>query len=69
MPLETARTLKEGNEAKVKFDDGKELQTERSRNIGSVADAASDTLLVPLEVPNSKAAPPGANVRVDFLAK
>ncbi len=66
VPLETARTLKEGNEAKVKFDDGKELQTGKITHIGSVADAASDTLLVRLEVSNSNARPAGERVRVDF---
>ena len=68
VPLETARTLKLGNTARVKFADLKDAQQGKITHIAAVADAASDTLQVRLEVPNSALRPAGERVRVDFSA-
>jgi RND family efflux transporter MFP subunit len=68
-PLEVARTLKLGSEASVKFDDIKDPQKGKITHIAAVADAASNTLLIRLEVPNGNNRPAGERVRVDFGAK
>ena len=68
VPLETARTLKLGHTARVKFADLKEASQGKITHIAAVADAASDTLQVRLEVPNSSNRPAGERVRVEFGA-
>jgi RND family efflux transporter MFP subunit len=66
VPLEVSRTLKEGMEAQVKFNDGKDLQKGKITHVAAVADAASDTRMVRVEVPNGANRPAGERVRVDF---
>lgn len=70
VPLARAREhLSEGQVAKVAFtnSDGKiEYANGKIINVGSVADAASDTLKVRVEVPNPSRRPAGEHVRVTF---
>jgi len=66
VPLELARTLKLEGAGVVKFDDVKEALAGKITHIASVADAASNTLLVRLEVPNGSNRPAGERVHVSF---
>ena len=66
--LAQARTAAKGDPAKVTFSDG----TTRTGNIifiANVADAASDTLLIRVEVPNPSKLPAGERVTVTFDEK
>jgi len=65
--LATARTLKPGQRALVEFADAKAtVLTGRVISVGAVADAASGTLLVRVEVPNEARRPAGEHVKVSF---
>ncbi len=67
VPLDKAKTLRFGQTAKVKFPDAKEIWTEgRIIYIAAVADAASGTLRIRIEVPNKSNRPAGEHVRVFF---
>jgi multidrug efflux system membrane fusion protein len=69
-PLEVVRTLKPGSEANVKFDDMKDAVKGKITFIAAVADAASNTRLVRVEVPNTgNTRPAGERVQVDFGVK
>lgn len=68
VPLGQARKLKAGQAAWVAFDKG---GRERTRGtiayVSSVADAASETLMVRVEAPNPSARPAGERVYVSFV--
>jgi RND family efflux transporter MFP subunit len=67
VPLAEARILQYGNTAKVIIPDLKERYVEGTIVfIGAVADAASSTLMVRIEVPNKSLRPAGEHVRVIF---
>ena len=67
VPLVRARDLKHGQIAKVKFPaSGDALVDGRITFVGAVADAASDTLRVRIEVPNKTNRPAGEHVNVLF---
>ena len=63
-------TLKNGQQADVKFEDkaSKVIKVIKGRiiHIAAVADAASNTLTVRVEVPNKKHRPAGEHVKVSF---
>jgi len=64
--------LKVGDAAEVEFDDGPGRPPVRAAGkitfVAGVGDAASDTVTVTVEVPNSPARPAGQKVRVSFPA-
>ena len=66
VPLAKAKTLKCGQSAKVKFPDSDSSAEGKTIYIGAVADAASSTLRVRIEVPNKTDRPAGEHVRVIF---
>ncbi|MCK4625164.1 MAG: efflux RND transporter periplasmic adaptor subunit [Phycisphaerae bacterium] len=67
VPLQQARRLKSGRIAQVAFDKaGKEKVDGKIVHIASVADAASDTLNVRVELPNRSNRPAGEKVYVRF---
>ncbi|MDT8419506.1 MAG: efflux RND transporter periplasmic adaptor subunit [Desulfuromonadales bacterium] len=67
VPLEKARALKENQLVEVDFGStGTEKLKGRLQNIAAVADAASDTLRVRVEVPNPSRRPAGERVKVLF---
>jgi len=67
VPLVQAMSLREGNTAQVCFPVPQEISADGVIVfIGSVADAASDTLKVRVEVPNPSLRPAGEHVRVVF---
>ena len=69
VPLAKGRTLKLGQIAKVKFPDSdKEPSEGKTIYISTVADAASSTLRVRIEVPNKLNRPAGEHVRISFSA-
>jgi RND family efflux transporter MFP subunit len=67
VPLPLAVTLKNGQKASVEFPKylGGTVEA-RVVHIAAVADAASDTLLVRVEIPNPTGRPAGERVRVTF---
>jgi len=65
VPFTIARTLKNTDTAKVVFTN-KEVRTAKVIHVASVADAASDTLLVRVEVENAAKTPAGERVIVSF---
>ena len=67
VPLAESRTLKSGQIAEVKFPDAKKKPS-RGKIIytSTVADAASSTLRVRIEVPNALNRPAGEHVRITF---
>jgi RND family efflux transporter MFP subunit len=67
VPLAKSESLKLGQTAKVKFP-GSEQEASKGKiiYISTVADAASSTLRVRLEVPNKSSRPAGEHVRVVF---
>jgi len=69
VPLAQGRTLKPGQSAEVKFP-GFEKNISRAKIIyvSTVADAASSTLRVRIEVPNKLNRPAGEHVSITFLA-
>jgi len=68
VPLETYNTLRLDQSAQVIFPDNtQEAQTGMIIFISTVADAASSTLQVRIEVPNKSGRPAGQQVRVQFL--
>jgi RND family efflux transporter MFP subunit len=68
VPLEKARDLRYGDTTQVSFPDSKETSIEGTIIfIGAVADAASSTLRVRIQVPNRSLRPAGEHVRVTFL--
>jgi RND family efflux transporter MFP subunit len=67
VPLEKARDLRYGDKTQVTFPGSKETSVGGTIVfIGAVADAASSTLMVRIEVPNSSLRPAGEHVRVIF---
>jgi Cu(I)/Ag(I) efflux system membrane fusion protein len=67
VPLAKAETLKHGQKAKVKFRDSENPAVEgKIIFVAAVADAASATLRVRLEVPNKTNRPAGEHIRVFF---
>jgi len=69
VPLTTARTLRPGQKALVEFPEAQATAfTGRVIFVAAVADAASGTLLVRVEVPNEARRPAGDHVRVGFPA-
>jgi RND family efflux transporter MFP subunit len=67
VPLAKGRTLKFGQIAEVKFPDTKKKPSKgKIIYISTVADAASSTLRVRIEVPNTLNRPAGEHVRVTF---
>jgi multidrug resistance efflux pump len=67
VPLEKARDLRYGNKTRVIFLGSKETSVAGTIVfIGAVADAASSTLMVRIEVPNRSLRPAGEHVRVIF---
>ncbi|MCD4831029.1 MAG: efflux RND transporter periplasmic adaptor subunit [Anaerohalosphaeraceae bacterium] len=67
VPLKIARRLRKGQSAVICFDrEGKEQIRGRIVHKASVADAASDTLMVRVEIPNRTARPAGERVFVQF---
>lgn len=70
VPLNIARTLKSGQAAVVEFADSEPLRIEgKVTYVAAVADAASSTLIVRVEVPNKAGRPAGEHVKVDFPTK
>jgi len=72
VPLAQARELKRGCGATVTFsgpvaEEGKGITEGRVIHVAAVADAASDTLTVRVEVPNVSSRPAGERVAVAFL--
>lgn len=66
-PLDRARDLKVGMSAKVRFPGGAGAEvTGKIIHIASVADAASNTIVVRVEAPNGADRPAGQHVRVSF---
>ena len=69
VPLFEGRTLKVGQIAEVKFPDSdKDISQAKIIYVSTVADAASSTLRVRIEVPNKLNRPAGEHVRIIFLA-
>jgi len=69
VPLENARGLSAGQNIKVVFDhEGKDEASGRIIHVAAVADAASDTLTIRVEVPNGTGRPAGERVHVRFEA-
>ncbi len=68
VPMNQAAELKVGQDTWVRFPDTSVSEAPNSRiiNIASVADAASDTLRVRIEVPNPTKRPAGERVTVAF---
>jgi len=67
VPLEVAGSLKDGSEVSVRFGEpDATTATGKVIFIASVADAASNTLTIRVEVPNSGNRPAGEHVRVFF---
>lgn len=68
VPLELVRQLSRGNIALVYFPGVDPVKPVEGKiiNISGVADAASDTLRVRIEVPNPHARPAGERVMIDF---
>lgn len=67
VPLEKARNLQYGDTTQVFFPDSKNKSLEGTIIfIGAVADAASSTLRVRIQVPNRSLRPAGEHVRVTF---
>ncbi len=67
VPLAKGRTLKFGQIAEVKFPDTKKKPSKgKIIYISTVADAASSTLRVRIEVPNTLNRPAGEHVRITF---
>jgi RND family efflux transporter MFP subunit len=68
VPLAKAKELKYGQVSKINFPDSSEASTKgRITYIGAVADAASGTLRVRVEVPNEANRPAGEHVTVLFV--
>ncbi|MHC4396409.1 MAG: efflux RND transporter periplasmic adaptor subunit [Planctomycetota bacterium] len=69
VPLAEGRTLKVGQIAEVKFPGSKkDISQAKIIYVSTVADAASSTLRVRIEVPNKLKRPAGEHVRITFLA-
>lgn len=69
VPLAKGRTLKVGQIAEVKFPGfEKDISQAKIIYVSTVADAASSTLRVRIEVPNKLNRPAGEHVRITFLA-
>jgi len=67
VPLTTARTLKSGQQALVEFPEVPATTlTGKVISVAAVADAASGTLLVRVEVPNEARRPAGDHITVSF---
>lgn len=67
VPLEKTRDLRYGDKTKVIFPGPKEISVAGTIVfIGAVADAASDTLRVRIQVPNRSLRPAGEHVRIIF---
>jgi RND family efflux transporter MFP subunit len=67
VPVANTRNLKRGNTARVDFVDPDKISVDGTIIfIGSVADAASGTLRVRVELPNKSNRPAGEHVRVTF---
>ena len=66
VPLATARTLKVGGSAQAAFGEGDPATTGRIIHIASIADAASGTLAVRVELANPAGRPAGEIVRLSF---
>lgn len=66
VPLEQARALRIGDTAKVIFP-GNVEGSGKVVHIASIADAASETLYVRIETPNTTGRPAGEHVRVQFI--
>jgi RND family efflux transporter MFP subunit len=67
IPLEKARDLQYGDQTQVIFPGSAQTQVEGTIIfIGAVADAASDTLRVRIEVPNKSNRPAGEHIKVIF---
>ena len=70
VPLDTAAALKHGQIAVVEFSDSETLRIEgKVTYVAAVADAASSTLTVRVEIPNKAKRPAGEHVKVDFPAR
>lgn len=68
VPLAKGRTLKPGQVAEVKFPGAeKDISQAKLIYVSTVADAASSTLRVRIEVPNKLNRPAGEHVRITFL--
>lgn len=69
VPLAKTTSLKNGNNARIEFPEPDKMSTDGTVVfIGAVADAASGTLRVRIEVPNKSNRPAGEHVRVVFPA-
>ncbi len=69
VPLADGRTLKFGQIAEVKFPGSeKDISQAKIIYVSTVADAASSTLRVRIEVPNKLNRPAGEHVRITFLS-
>jgi RND family efflux transporter MFP subunit len=69
VPLSQGRTLKPGQVAEVKFPGfEKDISQGKIIYVSTVADAASSTLRVRVEVPNKLNRPAGEHVRITFLS-
>lgn len=69
VPLTTGRTLRMGRKASVEFPDSGGNSEGRIIFVAAVADAASSTIQVRVEVPNPIKRPAGEHVRVSFSAE
>lgn len=65
-PLTTARRLAVGQKAQVEFPESDAPVEAAITHIAAVADAASETILVRVEIPNPAGRPAGERVRVRF---
>ena len=69
VPLTKTTSLRNGNTARIEFPEPDKISTDGTIVfIGAVADAASGTLRVRIEVPNKSNRPAGEHVRVVFTA-
>jgi RND family efflux transporter MFP subunit len=69
VPLTKTTSLRNGNTARIEFPEPDKISTDGTVVfIGAVADAASGTLRVRIEVPNKSNRPAGEHVRVIFPA-
>ena len=69
VPLTTGRTLQVGRRTSVEFPNSAEKIEGRITFVAAVADAASSTMQVRVEVPNPAKRPAGEHVKVSFSAE
>ena len=69
VPLSVSGLLKSGQTVMVEFPDAKPLRVEAKVTYVAAADAASNTLIVRVEVANKTGRPSGEHVKIDFSTR